>query len=75
MKTKVSSKGQIVLPVEIREQDRIQVGEEFDLERLDRGKYLLSRRATPNEGLIDLLLDCPVKGFFVPIVSESTDSL
>lgn len=29
----------------------------------------------PNEGLIDWLLACPEKGFFVPIDSESTDSL
>lgn len=29
----------------------------------------------PNEGLVDLLLACPVKGYFVPIESESTDVL
>jgi AbrB family looped-hinge helix DNA binding protein len=76
MKTTMSSKGQIVLPAELRRQDHIEAGEEFEIERLDRGEYRLKRLAPPpNEGLIDLLLACPEKGFFVPIDSESTDSL
>lgn len=76
MKTIVSSKGQIVLPVEFRRLDLIEPGQEFDVERLDRGHYRLVRRAAPqNEGAIDWLLACPRKGFFVPIDSESTDSL
>ena len=76
MKTTVSSKGQIVLPAELRQQDRIEPGQEFDVERLDRGEYRLIRRAPrPNEGVVDWLLACPEKGFFVPIESESTESL
>jgi len=76
MKTTVSSKGQIVLPAEIRLQDRIEAGQEFEVERLDRGEYRLKRRlAPPNEGVVDWLLACPAKGFFVPIESESTDQL
>ncbi len=76
MKTRVSSKGQIVLPAEIRELDGIETGQEFDIERLDRGEYLLQRRAmSVNEGVVDWLLDCPDKGFFVPVESESTDDL
>jgi AbrB family looped-hinge helix DNA binding protein len=76
MKTTVSSKGQIVLPAEIRKQDRIEAGQEFEVERLDRGEYRLKRRsAPPNEGVVDWLLACPEKGFFVPIKSESTDAL
>ena len=76
MKTIVSSKGQIVLPAEFRHADRIEPGQEFDIERLDRGDYRLVRRATPpNEGAIDWLLACPQKGFFVPVESESTDTL
>jgi len=76
MKTTVSSKGQIVLPAEIRQQDRIEAGQEFEIERLDRGEYRLRRRsAPPNEGLVDWLLSCPHKGYFVPIESESTDVL
>jgi len=76
MRTTVSSKGQIVLPAEIRRQDRIQAGQEFELERLDRGAYRLTRCALPrNDGAVDWLLACPQKGFFVPIESESTEML
>lgn len=76
MKTTVSSKGQIVLPAEFRRMDRIEPGQDFDVKRLDRGDYRLVRRAAPlNEGVIDWLLACPKKDFFVPIDSESTDLL
>jgi AbrB family looped-hinge helix DNA binding protein len=76
MKTTVSSKGQIVLPAEIRRQDGIEAGQEFEVERLDRGEYRLRRRSPPpNEGVVDWLLACPEKGFFVAIDSESTDTL
>jgi len=76
MKTTVSTKGQIVLPAELRKRDGITAGQEFDVERIDRGEYRLVRcRRPPNEGLVDWLLACPVKGFFVPVSSESTDSL
>jgi len=76
MKITISSKGQIVLPSEFRQMDRIEPGQEFDIERLDRGDYrLVGRVAPPNEGVIDWLLACPVKDFFVPIESESTDAL
>ncbi len=76
MKTRVSSKGQIVLPSELRQEDRIAPGQEFEVERVRCGEYRLVRRPThPNEGLVDLLLKCPEKGFFVPIESESADKL
>ena len=76
MRTRVSSKGQIVLPAAIRRRDRIETGQEFEVERIDRGEYRLVRRASRrNAGLVDWLLACPVKGFFVPVASESTDTL
>jgi AbrB family looped-hinge helix DNA binding protein len=76
MKTAISSKGQIVLPAEIRRQDDIEPGQEFEIERIDRGEYRLVRLTPPrNQGLVDWLLACPEKGFFVPIESESTDTL
>jgi AbrB family looped-hinge helix DNA binding protein len=76
MRTRVSSKGQIVLPAEVRRQDRVEAGQEFEVERLDRGDYRLVRRASrPNAGVVDWLLACPEKGFFASIESESTDSL
>ena len=74
MTTTVSSKGQIVLPAEIRELDGVETGQKFEIERIDRGRYQLVRRDQPkNEGLVDWLLACPEKGFFRPI--ESTDRL
>ena len=76
MRTRVSSKGQIVLPAELRQRDQIESGQEFDVERVDRGEYRLVRRAPPaNEGVVAWLLACPEKDFFVPIESESTDAL
>ena len=76
MRTTVSTKGQIVIPAEIRQQDDIEPGQDFEIERLDRGDYRLTRLSPPaNQGLLDWLLACPEKGFFVPIESESTDTL
>ena len=68
MRTTISSKGQIVLPAEIRQQDGIEAGQQFEIERVDRGEYRLVRREPPpNAGVVDWLLNCPEKGFFVPI--------
>lgn len=76
MKTAISTKGQIVLPAEMRRRDGIEPGEEFEIERIDRGEYRLVRLSPPrNQGLLDWLLACPEKGYFVPIESESTDTL
>ena len=76
MKTTVSTKGQLILPAEIRQRDNIEAGQEFEVERINRGEYrLLRREPPPNEGLVDWLLACPEKGYFVPIESESTDTL
>jgi AbrB family looped-hinge helix DNA binding protein len=76
MTTIISSKGQIVLPARLRQQDGIEAGQEFEIERLECGNYRLVRRAPPpNEGLMDWLLACPEKGFFAPLESESTDTL
>lgn len=76
MTTIVSTNGRIVLPAELRAQDNIEPGQEFEIQRIGRGVYRLVRRQPPaNEGLIDLLLACPEKDFFKPIESESTDTL
>ncbi|HLH17862.1 MAG TPA: AbrB/MazE/SpoVT family DNA-binding domain-containing protein [Bryobacteraceae bacterium] len=76
MRTTVSAKGQIVLPAELRKMDHVTPGQEFDVERLDRGDYRLTRRPAPqNQGAVDWLLACPEKGFFAAMDSESTDAL
>ena len=77
MKTTVSTKGQIVLPAELRQRDGIAAGQEFELKRVDRGDYRLKRLARRrNEGLVKLLLACPVKGWFRPVArTETTDDV
>jgi AbrB family looped-hinge helix DNA binding protein len=76
MTTKVSTKGQIVLPAELRRMDDIQPGQEFEIERVAPDEYRLVRVKQPaNSGLVDWLLACPEKGYFVAIDSESTDTL
>lgn len=76
MKTTITTKGQIVIPAQMRSQDGIVPGEEFEIKRIGHGEYRLSRKSPPpNEGVVDWFLDCPIKGFFVPIDSESTDQL
>ncbi len=76
MNTVVSSRGQIALPAELRQQDRILPGQQFDIKRLETGQYLLKRRADQeNKGMVDWLLACPEKDWFEPIPSQSTDTL
>ena len=77
MNTSISSKGQIVLPAKLRKQDAIEPGQQFEIERIGRGEYRLKRKTKrTNEGLVDLLLACPVKDWFVPMDrSESTDDV
>jgi AbrB family looped-hinge helix DNA binding protein len=77
MTTTMSSKGQIVLPAEIRQRDAIRPGQQFDVERIDCGQYVLKRRTRHgNEGLVKLLLACPVKGWFKPLDrDEVTDDI
>ena len=65
-----------MLPAELRREDGIEPGQEFEIERIERGEYRLVRIEPPrNEGLVRALLACPEKEFFVPIDSESTDTL
>jgi len=64
-----------VLPVELRREDGIEPGQKFEIQRIDRGEYRLVLLALPSSrGLLDWLLACPEKGFFVPIESTSTDT-
>jgi len=77
MTTTLSSKGQVVLPAELRQQDDIRPGERFQIERIDRGEYRLTRLTRRrNVGLVNLLLACPAKGRFRPMErSETTDDV
>ena len=75
MKTTISSKGQVVLPAELRDLDRIRPGQEFAVERISEGEYILRRIPPDAGGLVDWLRECPSHDWFEPIASESTDSL
>jgi bifunctional DNA-binding transcriptional regulator/antitoxin component of YhaV-PrlF toxin-antitoxin module len=72
MRTTMPSRGRVVLPAKLREQDTIEAGQEFDVERIAPGEYRFVRRQRANDGLVDWLLACLEKGFFAPIQSEST---
>jgi AbrB family looped-hinge helix DNA binding protein len=77
MKTRISSKGQVVLPAALRQQDGIKPGQEFEVQRIDQGEYLLKRtKRRRNEGIVQLLLACPIKGWFQPASrQETTDDI
>lgn len=75
MRITVSSKGQIVIPAELREQDRISPGQQFEVERVKSGEYLLKKLPPAKLSMMEWLLACPEKDWFVPLESESTDTL
>lgn len=56
--------------------DGVQAGETFEIERLEAGQYLLKhQKPAANQGVVNWLVECPDKGWFEPIPSESTDTL
>jgi AbrB family looped-hinge helix DNA binding protein len=75
MRTTVSSKGQVVIPAELRVLDEVKAGQQFTVERLGEGEYVLRRVEAQVQGLVDWLRACPEKDWFEPLVSESTDTL
>ena len=76
MKTTVSTKGQIVLPAEFRQQDGITPGQSFRVERIEAGQYLLKRELFGESlGVVKWLRACPADNWFHPIPSESTNEL
>jgi AbrB family looped-hinge helix DNA binding protein len=76
VKATISTKGQIVLPAELRAEDQIAPGEQFQVERVGAGEYLLTRIAPPpNQGVVQWLRSCPSSDWFTPVQSESTDTL
>jgi bifunctional DNA-binding transcriptional regulator/antitoxin component of YhaV-PrlF toxin-antitoxin module len=77
MQVVISKKGAIVSPVEFRRQDDVKQGEEFEIQRLARSEYLLKRtKPRRNEGVVELLLNSPVKGWFRPMSRlETTDEI
>ncbi len=76
MRTTISTKGQLVLPAELRTADGIEPGEEFEVDRVGPDEYRLTRLTPPsNHGVVDWLRSCPEQDWFVEVESESTDQL
>ena len=66
MTTVLSQKGQIVLPVPVREQLHLSPGDDFEVAVEDEDTITLRRISQPaNRGLVDLLLACPAP-FTIP---------
>lgn len=65
------------MPAELRREDGVEPGDQFEVERLDEGEYVLRRvRARANRGLVDLLRSCPVDDWLVEADrTESTDDI
>ncbi len=76
MTTVLSQKGQIVLPVPVRQQLGLSAGDDFEVVVEDEDTITLRRVARPaNRGLVDLLLACPAP-FEVPArQSDSSDTV
>jgi len=73
MTTVLSQKGQIVLPVPVREQLHLLPGDDFEVAVEDEDTITLRRISHPaNRGLVDLLLACP-SPFTIP-PRETDDS-
>lgn len=66
MTTVLSQKGQLVLPVPIREQLHLAPGDDFEVSVEDDDTITLRRISHPaNRGLVELLLACPAP-FAIP---------
>ena len=73
MTTVLSQKGQIVLPVPVRQQLNLVAGDDFEVAIEDEDTITLRRISQPaNRGLVDLLLSCPAPFELPP--RESDDS-
>lgn len=73
MTTVLSQKGQVVLPVTVRQQLRLLPGDDLEVAIEDEDTITLRRVSHPaNRGLIDLLLACPAS-FKIP-AREKDDS-
>lgn len=81
MNVEVQTDGAIVLPPQLLRPDGIHAGDQFRIERLAAGRYLVVKQPSlsmlkDNKDFVDWLLACPEKGWFEPMPrSESTDTI
>jgi AbrB family looped-hinge helix DNA binding protein len=73
MTTVLSQKGQVVLPLAVREQLRLTSGEDFEVTVEDEDTIVLRRVSHPaNRGLVDHLLACPFPFVIPPREKDDT---
>ena len=66
MTTMLTQKGQLVLPVPVRQRLHLSPGDDFEVAIEDEDTLTLRRVSHPaNRGLVDLLLACP-SSFVIP---------
>ncbi len=77
MKTTIGEDCTIAIPSEFCETDAIEAGQTCEIERVGRGEYRLRLSEPPSQRtFVDVLLACPVKGFFTPLEwPDTTDDL
>ena len=81
MTTILSANGLIEIPEEFRKADSLKPGQRCEIERVGHGEYRVrvEKQAVagqPRERLIDVLMSCPVKDWWVePDRSERTSNL
>lgn len=58
---KISTKGQIVLPLRLRERSKVRAGDTFEFIEGDEPDVIIMKKiaSRPNDGLVDALLACP----------------
>jgi hypothetical protein len=59
------TKSQFTFTAELRQRDGIEPGQQFEIERIDRGECrLVRRKSASNEGQVEWLVACPKKRIF-----------
>ena len=71
MTTNVSSKGQIVIPAEVRLHQQYHPGDVLTVEERDDEVVLKKLKRKRKKTLVQWMLDCPVKGFKIPERDQS----
>jgi len=69
MTATLTREGRLVIPKAVRLRQKLRAGDKFEItaDADEPGVLELRRvRRTPNEGLIELLRSCPLKGFPIP---------
>ena len=78
MTTTLSANGLLEIPEVFRKEDSLRPGSRCDIERLGRGEYrvVVKEDAVDKQDWVDILLNCPVKGWYEPLeAKETTDDL